>query len=92
MSSALPHLGQHCWTVVADAAKAHDEWAPFLGIDMWAGAVADQQGFIDVNFLNVYLERIGAHLLSQRKHVMHDAFHLDRAFLYPRGATTIESA
>jgi hypothetical protein len=42
----------HFATDTEEAAKAHGEWASFLGIDMRVGAVADQQRFIDVKFLN----------------------------------------
>ena len=67
-----------------ETAEAHDQRTPALRVDMRARAVACQQVFFDMQFDNVHLEAVGAHVFSEGAAVVYDALHLHGAFQHPR--------
>jgi len=74
----------HLATKAEKSAEAHDQGTPEHRIDAGARTVPHQQPFIDVQFHDLHLKHVGAHILAERAEILDDTLHLYRTLAHPR--------
>ena len=60
--------------------ETHDQGTPTNRIDVGSRTINQEQRFLDMQLHDVNLEYVGIHVLSEWPEILHNAFHLDRAF------------
>lgn len=71
----------HLAAQTEEAAEAHDQRTPANRVDMRPRRVTHQQGFVNVQLHDVYLEHVGAHVLAEGAVIVHHALHLHKQAL-----------
>src|ERR1700732_2644815 len=67
-----------------ESAKAHDQRTPARRVDTRSALFAHEQLVVDVQFHDMHLERVRAHILAEGAEIVDDTLHLHRALAYAR--------